>query len=140
VAAVDGKEVPWEQIVKGYEYEKGKFVVLKEEDFKRVDLEPRIRSISSTSWRSPRSTRFISTVPTTSSRRRAARPRIIFCARFSPRPASRYFESHHPDAANLAAVKANGTYCAGAMPISRVRRFLLRTLMADGADEFSANA
>ncbi|MDF3057447.1 MAG: Ku domainn containing protein [Rariglobus sp.] len=39
VAAVDGKEVPWEQIVKGYEYEKGKFVVLKDEDFKRVDLE-----------------------------------------------------------------------------------------------------
>jgi DNA end-binding protein Ku len=39
VAQVDGKEVPWDQIVKGYEYEKGKFVVLKEEDFKRVDLE-----------------------------------------------------------------------------------------------------
>jgi DNA end-binding protein Ku len=39
VAEVDGKEVPWEQIVKGYEYEKGKFVVLKDEDFKRVDLE-----------------------------------------------------------------------------------------------------
>jgi DNA end-binding protein Ku len=39
VAATDGKEVPWDQIVKGYEYEKGKFVVLKDEDFKRVDLE-----------------------------------------------------------------------------------------------------
>jgi DNA end-binding protein Ku len=39
VAAVDGKEVPWDQIVKGYQYEKGKYVVLKEEDFKRVDLE-----------------------------------------------------------------------------------------------------
>lgn len=39
VAEVDGKEVPWEEIVKGYEYEKGKFVVLTEEDFKRVDLE-----------------------------------------------------------------------------------------------------
>jgi DNA end-binding protein Ku len=39
VAAVDGKEVPWPEIVKGYEYEKGKFVVLKDEDFKRVDLE-----------------------------------------------------------------------------------------------------
>lgn len=39
VAQADGKEVPWEQIVKGYEYEKGKFVVLKEEDFKRVDVE-----------------------------------------------------------------------------------------------------
>ena len=39
VAGKDGKEVPWDQIVKGYEYEKGKFVVLKEEDFERVDLE-----------------------------------------------------------------------------------------------------
>src|SRR5205809_2605485 len=39
VAELDGKEVPWEQIVKGYEYEKDKFVVLKEEDFQRVDIE-----------------------------------------------------------------------------------------------------
>lgn len=39
VAEVDGKEVPWDQIVKGYEYEKGRFVVLKEEDFRRVDVE-----------------------------------------------------------------------------------------------------
>lgn len=39
VAQADGKEVAWAQIVKGYEYEKDKFVVLKEEDFKRVDLE-----------------------------------------------------------------------------------------------------
>ncbi|MEO5959201.1 MAG: Ku protein [Opitutaceae bacterium] len=39
VAEVDGKEVPWGEIVKGYEYEKGKFVVLTDEDFKRVDIE-----------------------------------------------------------------------------------------------------
>src|SRR3954463_2912428 len=39
VAAADQKEVPWEEIVKGYEYEKGKYVVLKEEDFARVDME-----------------------------------------------------------------------------------------------------
>jgi len=39
VAEKDGKEVPWEQIVKGYEYEKGKYVVLSEKDFQRVDLE-----------------------------------------------------------------------------------------------------
>jgi DNA end-binding protein Ku len=39
VAEADGKEVPWDQIVKGYEYEKGKFVILKEEDFARVDVE-----------------------------------------------------------------------------------------------------
>jgi len=39
VAEKDGKEVPWDQIVKGYEYEKGKYVVLKEKDFQRVDVE-----------------------------------------------------------------------------------------------------
>lgn len=39
VAEADGKEVPWDQIVKGYEYEKGRFIVLKEEDFKRADIE-----------------------------------------------------------------------------------------------------
>ena len=39
VAEKDGREVAWDQIVKGYEYEKGKYVVLKDEDFQRVDLE-----------------------------------------------------------------------------------------------------
>jgi len=39
VAEADGKEVPWDQIVKGYEYEKGKYVILKEDDFARVDVE-----------------------------------------------------------------------------------------------------
>jgi DNA end-binding protein Ku len=39
VAEKDGKEVPWNEIVKGYEYEKGNYVVLKDEDFQRVDLE-----------------------------------------------------------------------------------------------------
>lgn len=39
VAEADGQEVPWDQIAKGYEYEKGKFVILKDEDFSRVDLE-----------------------------------------------------------------------------------------------------
>ncbi len=39
VAAKDGREVPWDEIAKGYEYEKGKFVVLNDKDFQRVDLE-----------------------------------------------------------------------------------------------------
>ena len=39
MATADGKEVPWDQIVKGYEYEKGRFIVLQEEDFARVDIE-----------------------------------------------------------------------------------------------------
>lgn len=39
VAEADGKEVPWDKIVKGYEYEKGKYVIISDEDFKRVDIE-----------------------------------------------------------------------------------------------------
>src|SRR5207253_10481664 len=38
-AEKDGKEVAWDQIVKGYEYEKGKYDVIKDEDFQRDDLE-----------------------------------------------------------------------------------------------------
>jgi DNA end-binding protein Ku len=34
----NGKEVPWNSIVKGYEYEKEKFVVLTDEDFDRAAL------------------------------------------------------------------------------------------------------
>jgi DNA end-binding protein Ku len=39
IAEADGKEVPWDQIMKGYEYEKGKFVVIRDEDFARADVE-----------------------------------------------------------------------------------------------------
>src|SRR5438046_9641623 len=39
VAEKDGKEVSWNEIVRGYEYEKGKYVVLRDDDFQRVDLE-----------------------------------------------------------------------------------------------------
>ena len=39
VAEVDEKEVPWEEIVKGYEYEKGRFVVFDDADFDKVELE-----------------------------------------------------------------------------------------------------
>src|SRR5215469_6971510 len=38
VAEADGKEVPWDQIVKGYEYEKGKFIIVTEEDFEQADV------------------------------------------------------------------------------------------------------
>ena len=34
----EDKEVPWDEIVKGYEYEPGEFVVLNEEDFKKANL------------------------------------------------------------------------------------------------------
>ena len=38
VCKQDGKEVPWNDIVKGYEYEKEKFVVLEDEDFEKAAL------------------------------------------------------------------------------------------------------
>ena len=38
VAETDGKEVPWEHITKGFEYEKDQFVVLNEKDFERVNI------------------------------------------------------------------------------------------------------
>ncbi len=39
VAEADSKEVPWEHIVKGFEYEKDKYVVLTPEDFKRLEIQ-----------------------------------------------------------------------------------------------------
>lgn len=38
IAETDGKEVPWDQIVKGYEYEKDKYVVFEDKDFDAVEL------------------------------------------------------------------------------------------------------
>jgi DNA end-binding protein Ku len=37
--AVCGEEVPFEHIVKGYEYEKGRYIVLEDEDFEAVPVE-----------------------------------------------------------------------------------------------------
>lgn len=39
VSAKTGEPVPWDEIVKGYEYTKGKFVVLTDEDFRAAALE-----------------------------------------------------------------------------------------------------
>jgi len=38
VAEADGKEVDWGSIIKGYEYEKGEFIVMDDKDFERVAL------------------------------------------------------------------------------------------------------
>ncbi len=39
VCSVDGRPVPWDEIVKGYEYEKGEYVVLTDDDFAKVNPE-----------------------------------------------------------------------------------------------------
>src|SRR5687768_10159714 len=39
VCAADGEPVPWNEIVKGYEYEKGKFIVMEDDDFKAAAIE-----------------------------------------------------------------------------------------------------
>lgn len=38
ICKAEGKEVPWEEIVKGYEYEKGDFVIFDEKDFEKANL------------------------------------------------------------------------------------------------------
>src|SRR5437762_9068586 len=44
-----GKEVPWDQVIKGYEYEKGEYVALTDEDFRRANVES-TQSISITDF------------------------------------------------------------------------------------------
>lgn len=39
VAEADDKEVAWEEIIKGYEYEKDQFIEITEEDFDRVNVD-----------------------------------------------------------------------------------------------------
>jgi DNA end-binding protein Ku len=39
ICQAEGEPVPWSEVVKGYEYEKGKFVVLTDDDFKAAALE-----------------------------------------------------------------------------------------------------
>src|SRR5687768_12992430 len=39
VCQSDGEPVPWNEIVKGYEYEKGKFIVMTDEDFEAAAIE-----------------------------------------------------------------------------------------------------
>jgi DNA end-binding protein Ku len=39
VCAREGKPVAWEELVKGYEYEKGRFVILTKDDFRMAALE-----------------------------------------------------------------------------------------------------
>lgn len=38
ICKTEEKEIPWEEIVKGYEYEKGNFVILDENDFEKANL------------------------------------------------------------------------------------------------------
>jgi len=39
LCSIEDKPVPWDEIVKGYEYEKGQYVILTDEDFKKVNPE-----------------------------------------------------------------------------------------------------
>jgi DNA end-binding protein Ku len=38
ICKAEEKEIPWNEIVKGYEYEKGNYVVMTDEDFEKVNL------------------------------------------------------------------------------------------------------
>lgn len=44
ICVKDGHEIPWEEVVKGYEFTKGHMVVLTDEDFEKVNIK-RVKSI-----------------------------------------------------------------------------------------------
>jgi DNA end-binding protein Ku len=39
ICTKEGKEVPWEEVIKGYQYQEGDYVVLTAEDFKKADVQ-----------------------------------------------------------------------------------------------------
>lgn len=39
ICTSDGKEIPYDNIVKGYEYQKGEYIIVEEEDFKRASAQ-----------------------------------------------------------------------------------------------------
>ena len=52
VADTDGKEVPWDKVVKGYEYEKGKYMSFSRRRTSRASMSRQPKpSTSSISWR-----------------------------------------------------------------------------------------
>jgi len=84
----EGKPVAWEELVKGYEYEKGRFVILTKEDLKSAALE-KTRTVDIRSFvKGPRSTIASSRRRTTSRRRKAASAPTHSFAKPFARPAS----------------------------------------------------
>jgi DNA end-binding protein Ku len=85
---VHGEEVAFEDVVKGYEYEKGQYVTLEKEDFKRANAEA---TQTVTSWASSTPTRLrptTSTRPTISPPTSTAPRAMRSCARPSNAPAA----------------------------------------------------
>jgi len=62
----DEKAVPWDEVVRGFEYAKGKYVPISEEDLDHLPVKTVHTVDISTSSSSRRSTRFTTTRPTTS--------------------------------------------------------------------------
>ena len=87
VCAREGKPVAWEELVKGYEYEKGRFVVLTKEDFRAAALE-KTRTVDIRSFVKPEEIddRFFETLVLPRRRPRAASAPTRCCVKRSARP------------------------------------------------------
>ena len=84
ICSVHGKPVPWDEIVKGYEYEKGEYVVLTDEDFKKVNPEA-TQSVDILEFVDLYTINRCSSIsPTTSNRANRANTPMRCCARRSP--------------------------------------------------------
>ncbi len=87
VNAETGEEVPWKEIVKAFEYEKGSYVVLEPEDIKSAASEGREAVEVEAFVDAIRSARNISRSPTCWCRERRRRRAMCFFARRSGAPA-----------------------------------------------------
>ena len=80
----EDKEVPWEEITRGYEYEKDQYIEITDEDLDGADVQlTRTIQVHGVRRASPRSIPSISTSPTTSNRRRAANAPTRSCGKRS---------------------------------------------------------
>jgi hypothetical protein len=71
-----GEEIEREEVVKGYEYERGRFVTFTADELKALDVEARRTSISKPLCRAPRLTWFISARLITSTRTALSRLKL----------------------------------------------------------------
>lgn len=82
----DGKEIPYSEIVKGYKYENGDYVVLVDEDFKKADVK-KSKAIEILDFvDEKRSIRSTTKSPIISNRAKGPTRLMFFCAKPSKNP------------------------------------------------------
>ena len=114
VCQTEGKPVAWEDLVKGYEYEKGQFVVLTKDDFKTAALE-KTKTIDILDFVDPDEIdeRYFET-PVLPAARQRRRSRVRAAARGDPRVRKDRDRQDHPARRAASGGRRGDRRCAGA--------------------------